>query len=128
MTDFRETTLRRIGEGDIVYADIAGSGTAVCFVLDVTESAIRTRDICRDGEFIFDRRTGVAPCPWQDNRLSCRITSVARLPPDIHDVLVRYHEKFVGRAPVPLEELRMSQQEIRAFRGATDIWEEETLP
>jgi hypothetical protein len=128
MTEARETALRRLGEGDIVYADIADSGTAVCLVLEVTETAIQARDICRDGEFIFDRMTGVAPCPWQNNRLSCRITSVARLPPDMHDVLVRYHEKFVGRASVPIEEWRMSDEEIRAFGGATDIWEEETLP
>ncbi|HYC94211.1 MAG TPA: hypothetical protein VEB39_00770 [Sphingomicrobium sp.] len=128
MADTRESALSRIVEGDIVYANIADSGTAVCLVLELTETSIRTRDIGRGGEFIFDRKTGVAPCPWQHNRPSCRIVSTARLPANLHDTWIAYDKKLNLSGPVPIEQLRLSKQEIEAFGGSTDLWEENTLP
>ncbi|MDP1962856.1 MAG: hypothetical protein Q8K93_11725 [Reyranella sp.] len=108
--------LRTISVGDIFNADVPTGGTVICLALAVTATRIRARDICRQGELLdFDRHTGVAPWPRSKIGTTCTITSIAPLPPDVHEALLGLDRKYNRGRPLTTEEMKLTEAEKKAF-------------
>lgn len=108
--------LSTIDVGDIFNADTPFGGTVICLALVVTADSIRARDICRQGELLdFDRQTGVALWPGSEIGTTCTITSIAPLPPDVHEALLGLDRKYTRGWPLTTEELKLTEAEKKAF-------------
>jgi len=106
----RKTALGNLAVGDICHAESPNGASLVCLVLSVTETTIRTRTVTTQLHIEFDRQTGIAE--WGDERVLCTIDSTARLPSEIHDVMLGLDRKFrFERDP---ERIKLTDAEKRA--------------
>lgn len=120
--------LSTIDAGDIFNADTPFGGTVICLTLVVTASSIRARDICRQGELLdFDRQTGVALWLGSEIGTTCTITSIAPLPPDVHEALLGLDRKYNRGWPLTPEERKLTEAEKRAFVFVYDFHAENRI-
>ena len=119
----REAALKKIAVGDIVFAEVGSIGTAICLILEVTETSIRARDICRRDSLLFDKATGVAPDPWPVDFSDYRIVSTARLPDEMHAVLLAYDKRRSRPEPLSDEEFKLTAPERYAIAHCSDVYD-----
>jgi hypothetical protein len=91
MTD-RQAALRAISVGDIFHAEAPNGASLICLALSITETTIRGKTVTTQFYYDFDRTTGIAESG--DERIPCRIDSVAPLPLDIHETMMSLDRKF----------------------------------
>jgi hypothetical protein len=116
MIGTRRSALASIASGDLFVADTDFGGRVICLALLVTATGILAKDICRGGELVFGRTTGVAAWPdvhYRPQSVST-IVSIARLPRPMRDTLVRYDRRSGSRVP-SLAGPALSKPEIRAL-------------
>jgi hypothetical protein len=87
----RETAVRSIAVGDVFHATSPNGASLICFALDVTDTVIFCETVTSVYTLEFDRTTGLAERDFHGESVVCTIDSVAHLPKDIEEVLVRLH-------------------------------------
>jgi hypothetical protein len=91
----RESELRRVSVNDIFHASAPNGASLICLAEEVTETRIRARTVTNHFSFVFDRATGVAEWEYEGRpAVSCTIDSVAKLPPEVHALMLEFDRKY----------------------------------
>ena len=110
MTD-RRKALGQIAVDDIFHASAPNGASLICFAEQVTETAIRARTVTNHFSFDFDCATGVAEWEYEGRpAVTCTIDSVAKLPPEVHALMLEFDRKYGGD-----EDSRFTVDEKRAL-------------
>lgn len=127
----REAALNAIGVDDIFNAEEASGATRICVTIAVTDDAIMARAVTTQEILEFGRKTGT--------EINCRyggshafvISSVASLPPDIHEIMLsldrKYREGEYRLAEDPTwepsrEESVLTKEQIRGLLFVADFY------
>jgi hypothetical protein len=117
----REAALFAVKQGDIIHGTSPKGASLICLVTSVTESEIHARTVTHQLSFIFDRRTGHGEEP--EHSMKGIIDSVARLPADIHEAIVRFDQRYHAGDDGPPR-----PEERRALKFTDDFYPEHPLP
>jgi hypothetical protein len=90
----RTEILAKIAVGDLFHATSPNGASLICLALDVTNTVIFCETVTSVYALEFDRTTGLAERDFHGESVVCTIDSVARLPKDIEEVLVRLHRVY----------------------------------
>lgn len=113
MTTRHRVAPHELKVGDFLRAAFSGGGTVTALTLEVTATTIRVRDICRQEEMEFDRKTGEAR--RTDSAITCRICSTEQMPAEHHEALLGLDRKYrLGRA-LTEEESKLTPAEKKAL-------------
>jgi len=118
----REAALQSVVAGELIFAEVGSVGTAICLVLEVTETSIYARDICRRDHLVFDKATGVAPDRWPVDCSNYRIVSTARLPDEMRETLLVYDRRRSRPEPLSAEEFKLTGPERHAIPNCSDVF------
>lgn len=104
--------------GDIFHAVSSKAPSLVLLVVAVTDTKIDARNICTQDRLSFDRASGIAGGTDErlletDQPVTCTIDSVARLPVDMHNVLIGLDRRF--RLEHDWERIKLTDAEVRAL-------------
>lgn len=105
----REALIRSIAPGDIFHVSPPYGGSLICLTTAVTDTTISARRLFVPEDYEFDRTTGLL----RSSRHHCAIDSVAPLPPDIRDVLLRLDHR--NRTSTKSEDAKLSRAEKDAL-------------
>src|SRR5262249_502900 len=107
----RKTALDNLTVGGIFHAESPNGTSLICLIIAVTRTTIQARTVTTQKHLEFDRQTGVAE--WGDEAVLSTVDSVAPLPVDIHNVILRIDRKFsLEQEP---ERLKLNDAEKRAL-------------
>jgi hypothetical protein len=127
----RKAALRSVGVGDIFHVEEESGPTRVCLATSVTEHLIVARSITTQDILKFDRHSGVATQQFHGVNFDWVIKSVARLPPDIHEIMLGLDRRFREAAnqgakdprwDEPSEDTRLTQEQIRGLLFLDDFY------
>jgi hypothetical protein len=100
--------LTALVEGNIFHATFPNGASCICLVNSIADDEIRATRITTQEKFFFDRATGTAVVG--DDLAVCTINSIAPLPTEIHEVMLRLDRRYgAGEDP------RLRREEIDAL-------------
>jgi hypothetical protein len=112
----REAALRSLYTGDIFHARSNNGASLICLVTAIDDATIDARRIHTQDDVQFDRKTG-----FESGKDHTKIDCAAQLPPDIHDIFVRFdrryqdaHTRLRQGIEVDFKEARQTPDERRA--------------
>jgi hypothetical protein len=119
----RETPFTRLAVGDIFHAtDVSRS--LIALVTEVTETAIHARNVMGDGEYAFDRITGIAKPTGRG--VPTAIDAIEPLPMEIYAVILAVDRKM--RLTMKARPGLLSEVEKSALVFANEYYEKHVLP
>lgn len=117
----RDCAVKILGIGGLPgpeQQDFLKAPSLVLLVVAVTDTKIDARNICTQDRLSFDRASGIAGGTDErlletDQPVTCTIDSVARLPVDMHNVLIGLDRRF--RLEHDWERIKLTDAEVRAL-------------
>jgi hypothetical protein len=86
-----ELRLRRLSLGDIIHADPPWGASLICLITSVDDISIHARAVTTQFEYSFGLSNGMILPPESED---WGIDSIARLPEEIHNVMLGLDKKF----------------------------------
>ncbi len=133
----RMAILAKIAVSDIFRAKDAAGPVRICLTIRVTETTILARAVTTQDLIEFDRRTGTSEHKAWGEIYNYVIDSVARLPEDIHEIMLSLDRKYRDSEykfaenpdwePTP-EESRLTKEQIRGLLFVADFYPAHPLP
>ena len=90
--DYELSLLNKLRVGDIIHANSPNCPSLICLVTNVSDSHLFTRNITMQFEIKFDIQTGKGNRGAKND--ICTIDSIAPLPLDIHNIMLRLDRLF----------------------------------
>jgi hypothetical protein len=103
--------LNHLSVGDIFHASCPNGASLICLIEAVTQRSLQTRTVTHQIKLEFDLTTGSTL--EASGAAPCTIDSVARLPADIHNVILGLDQKM--RLEPDILKHRLSDDEKRAL-------------
>jgi hypothetical protein len=129
----RGVLIGSLSSGDIFHARAPNGASMICLVLSVAGNVIRARCVTTQEEIEFDRQIGKAFVG--ERGVVCVIDSIARLPPEIHDVFLKMDKKNKELMAMDeesrfadLERLKLSESEQKALIFIHSHYQSNPLP
>jgi hypothetical protein len=120
----REKALRQITAGDIFHASAPNGASLICLAEKIAETTIRARTVTNHFSFDFDRTSGVAEWEYEGcPAVSCTIDSVAKLPPEVHALMLEFDRKYGSK-----EDPRLTIDQKRALLFVWGFYPAHPLP
>ena len=129
----RRALLANLSVGDIFHAECPNGASCVCLVLALDDIAIQARRVTTQENLKFNRETGVEQVT--DEQTPAVINSVAPLPVEIHDALLKLDQKY--KALMTMDEksrftdperLRLTDAEKKALIFVNSHYSSNLLP